>query len=126
MRQKIALSWLIPAAMILLLHTLIPHSHDFLAHHEAQTCTHHEHSFWEFVEHLLHQDCGENHLEYYQITFEEDIDFDNLFISHDLPHFLIFDKKIITQQYISLTDFSFKNPFLLLSLTLRGPPYSNV
>lgn len=123
MRQKIALSWLLPAAMILLLHTLVPHSHDFITHHEQQTCEHHEHNFWEFVEHLLHQDCGENHLEYYQISFENDLETDNnaLTISQ-LPAFSVTDK-LLSKITFPTTDFNFKNPFLSKNLSLRGPPF---
>lgn len=125
MRQKIALSWLIPTAMILLMHTLVPHSHDFISHHKQQTCEHQHHGFWEFVEHLLHQNCDENHLEYCQIVIKNDLEIDNsnLLIISQLPTFLINDYLSLLKITFPLTDFNLKNPFLLKSLSLRGPPF---
>ena len=121
MRQKIALSWVFPAAMILLLHTLVPHSHDFISHSEPQTCNHHEHDLWEFVEHLLHQDCGQNHLEHYQISFENDLD--NSLVLNQLPQFKTNNHLLLIKKTFPTTDYNFKNPFLLQNLTYRGPPY---
>jgi len=123
MRQKIALSWVFPAAIILLLHTLIPHSHDFISHDEHQTCEHHQHNFWEFVEHLLEQNCGENHLEHYQTAFENDLDNDNSLISNQLPQFKISNDLVLIKKPFPATDYNLKNPCLLKNLTYRGPPF---
>lgn len=123
MRQKIAISWLFPAAIILLLHTLIPHSHDFITSHKHQSCEHHKHNFWEFVEHLLEQNCGENYLEFYQITFETGFDNDNSLISNQLPQFKTANHFLLIKKPFPTTDYNLKNPCLLKNLTYRGPPF---
>lgn len=126
MQKKWAISWLFPAAMILLLHTLVPHSHDFItSHEETTTCEHHQHNFWEFVEHLLEQNCGENHLEHYQISIENDIDFDNYnsLILNQLPRFTTNNHLLLIKKTFPKTNYNFKNPFLLKYLTFRGPPF---
>ncbi|MFK7947507.1 MAG: hypothetical protein AB8G11_07960 [Saprospiraceae bacterium] len=125
MKRKWAISWLFPAIMILLLHTLVPHSHDFISsQNESTTCEHHQHGFWEFVEHLLEQDCGENHLEYYQITFEKEVDVDNnSLIINILPQFTTNNHLLLIKKTFPTTDYNLKNPFLLQNLTYRGPPF---
>lgn len=123
MQRAIALSWILPAAMILLLHTLIPHSHDFISQNNQHNCHHQQHHVWEFVEHLLEQSSGENHLESYQVETENDFDVDNssLFV----VTFSSFSTKRITSFRTVIfpkNDDILRNTFFSNSLSYRGPP----
>lgn len=126
MQKKWAISWLFAATIILLLHTLVPHSHDFTTSQpEPTTCEHHQHGFWEFVEHLLDQNCGEDHLEHYQVSLKKDLDIDNdnSLITNILPQFTTQNQLLLINKIFPKTDYYFKKSFLLKSLTFRGPPF---
>ena len=123
MQRHIALSWIFPAAMILLLHTLVPHSHDFVSKSKYQSCEHQQHHVWEFVEHLLEQNSGENHLESFQVELENNLELDNtsLFSNQSFP-FLPTEISLLTRIGFPKTN------DILLSLSFnnahsyRGPP----
>lgn len=122
MQRAIALIWILPAAMILLLHTLIPHSHDFISQDNRHNCHHQQHHVWEFVEHLLEQNSGENHLESYQVELENDLYLDNS--SLFAVSFSSFSERTTSFRAIIFpeNDDFLRNTFFSNSLSYRGPP----
>lgn len=125
MQRHIALSWIFPAAMILLLHTLVPHSHDFISTDSYQSCNHQEHRVWEFVEHLLEQNSGENHLESFQVELENKLELENISLySIIIPQFSTKEITLLKKVGIVKPNDILINPFFSNSLSYRGPPLS--
>jgi hypothetical protein len=129
MEKKSAIRWLLPAMIILLLHTLVPHSHGWTsAQNDTQqtTCEHKNHGVWEFFEHLLTQDCGVEHLENYQVSKvdfnKQNIDFNAVFITNNFSHFYPLVTSKIIHKIIPSNDFVFSENQIFTEISFRGPP----
>ncbi|NJN77685.1 MAG: hypothetical protein HC803_04605 [Saprospiraceae bacterium] len=129
MQKRSALRWILPAVIILLLHTLVPHSHGWMNTEikAAQTtCNHHHHGVWEFFTHLLTQDFGVEHLENYQVADvdfqKKNLDFNIIFITNNLSHFHPLEISKIINKIIPQNDFFFPKNRLFTEISFRGPP----
>ena len=129
MQKKWAIRWILPAVMILLLHTFVPHSHGSVIEDKnttQTTCEHQSHGVWEFFEHLLTEDCGIEHLESYQ-TANLDIEKSNtnlniIFITNNLRHFYPLETSKIINKIIPQNDFIFSENRFTTDISFRGPP----
>jgi hypothetical protein len=131
MQKKWAIRWLLPAVIILLLHTLVSHSHSWTNNENKgvqTTCEHHHHhhGVWDFFEHLLTHDCSVEHLENYPIV---NLDFNKknfpsntiFFINNSSPFYpFLMDKTI--QKIIPQNDFIFPKNRFFTEISFRGPP----
>lgn len=129
MQKKWAIRWVLPAVMILLLHTFVPHGHGWMnveMNVEQTTCQHQHHGVWEFFEHLLTQDCGIEHLENYQVS---DVDsnkkshlFNAIFSSNNFNYFYLLDFSKNINKIIPSNDFIFSENRFITEISFRGPP----
>jgi hypothetical protein len=129
MNKKWAISWLIPAVCILLLHTLIPHVHNYTLqnnNNQHSNCQHKKHGVWEFLEHLATQDVGSEHLENYQNSIKKQVFNKKIAFANTTSTLFI---NINNHTIINFTNnCSFNNSYLfpknsfLKTFSLRGPP----
>lgn len=135
MSKKWAISWLIPAVCILLLHTLVPHSHENLwsaANDIEHSCSHKQHGILEFFQHLVTQDVGTEHLEHFQNSIKKQ-DFNKKVVLEDTASTLFFNINNNTIiDFIDNCNFNKFNeiPNFLISTffknsPFRGPPFFN-
>lgn len=131
MQKKSAIRWLLPAVVILLLHTLVPHSHGWMQTQKSTqqtTCEHQHHGVWEFFEHLLTQDCGVEHLENYQVSNidsnKEINGFNPILIANNFNHFYPLDISKSINKIIPSNDFIFSKNRFITEISFRGPPSS--
>jgi hypothetical protein len=129
MQSKSVIRWIVPAVIILLLHTLVPHSHDWMNSENSAattTCEHKSHGIWEFFAHLLTQDCSIEHLENYHVANvdanKKGFYFNTIFITNNLPHFYPLVISKTTQKIIPQDDFIFPKNRLFTEISFRGPP----
>lgn len=129
MQKKSAIRWLLPAVIILLLHTLVPnfghHTHHE-AEHSSTTCQHERHGVWEFIEHLLSQDCGFETLENYHVSNvdfdKQNIDFNIIFFTNNFSFFYPLTSSKINHKIIPFDDFVFSENQIFNDISFRGPP----
>ena len=129
MQKKSAISWLLPAVIILLLHTLLPNMEHYVSHekeHSSTACHHESHGVWEFFEHLLSQDCGFETLENYQVSKvdfdKQNIDFNTIFITNNFSFFYPLTTSKIIHKIIPFDDFFFSENRFINDISFRGPP----
>ncbi len=129
MVKRNAIYWLIPTVIILLLHTLVPHTHHVtteIKKNTAITCHHGQHDIWEFFEHLLLQDGGYEHLENYQVSKvgfdKQDFNFSTLFITNNFSFFYPLTTSKTIHKIIPFNDFIFPKNRFINDISFRGPP----
>jgi hypothetical protein len=129
MQKKSAIRWLLPAVIILLLHTLLPNVEHYTHHekeHYSTTCHHESHGVWEFFEHLLSKDCGFETLENYHVSKvefnQQHINFNTLFITNNFSFFYPLTTSKIIHKIIPFDDFIFSENRFVTDVSFRGPP----
>jgi hypothetical protein len=124
MRKSWAISWLIPAVCILLLHTLVPHAHDkTTTPSEAHRCEGKPYGFQHFLEHLLAVDAGAEHLEHtFMSESEQTASFFVLATASEMPTFAATVPIEIAANAIFPVLIPFFDKNFIKSTPFRGPP----
>jgi hypothetical protein len=124
MKQKNATYWLLPAVVILLLHTFVPHAHGAIKNGQG-LCVHHKHGFWELIEHFVTQDVGVEHLEHYHVS-DVEISSENAEVIIALPtdfnffETYFFEKK--DKKNYPITHVNLPIHYFSKNYPLRAPP----